>query len=105
MTISRLHKSEIRNPNIERNPKPEFRSAWARPAIAERLVSDFGSRHSFGSRISDFGFHQRCPPFVFANGLCGSDCGVTPLTSEIAIIGRKRMNSRKHVKNKPNVPM
>ena len=30
---------------------------------------------------------------------------MTPLTSEMAIIGRKRMNSRNRVRNRPKVPM
>ena len=42
--------------------------------------------------------------FAPPSGWCGSACGVTPLTSEIAIMGRNRMKSRKHVKKRPNVP-
>ena len=37
-------------------------------------------------------------------GPCGWDCGSTPLTSAIAIIGRKRMNSSDSVKNRPKSP-
>ncbi len=45
-------KSEIRNPKEIRSPKSEVRS----PSRLECAPSDFGSRPSFGFRISDLGF-------------------------------------------------
>jgi flagellar P-ring protein FlgI len=48
-------KSEIRNPKSERNPKVENRKGAAH---LRQAFSDFGSRDSFGFRISGFGFKR-----------------------------------------------
>src|SRR5207249_1185950 len=88
-------------PNTKETPNSKLQKNLSAPFDAGRRK--LGAYLVFG--VWCLVFHQCCPPFPFTNGLCGSACGVTPLTSETAIIGRKRMNNRKHVKNNPNVPM
>jgi hypothetical protein len=49
---------------------------------------------------------HRAPPSCLtpAGWWCGSACGITFLSSAIAIMGRKRRKSRKQVKKRPKVP-
>src|SRR5581483_648415 len=66
-----------------------------------RGVQKRGSRIEFGDEAVNFHF---AAPFAF--GLrCGSASGITPLTSEIATIGKNFTNSKYIVKKTPSVPM